>query len=69
VPHEYLHTGSFHHPGTCRSIVCKEKPVMSRTLEIRGDQTLAKLHEIIFKTFDRFDEYLYEFQDGGKRSQ
>ena len=44
----------------------KKNPVMSRTLEIRGDQTLEELHEIIFKAFDRFDEHLYEFQVGGK---
>jgi hypothetical protein len=44
----------------------KKNPVMSRTLEIRGDQTLAQLHKIIFKAFDRFDEHLYEFQVGGK---
>jgi hypothetical protein len=37
-----------------------------RTIEIRGDQTLEQLHEIIFKAFDRFDEHLYEFQVGGK---
>ncbi len=44
----------------------KKNPVISRTLEIRGDQTLEELHEIIFKAFDRFDEHLYEFQIGGK---
>ena len=44
----------------------KKNPVISRTLEIRGDQTLEELHEIIFKAFDRFDEHLYEFQVGGK---
>ena len=44
----------------------KKNPVMSRTLEIRGDQTLDELHEIIFMAFDRFEEHLYEFQVGGK---
>lgn len=44
----------------------KKNPVLSRTLEIREDQTLAQLHKIIFKAFDRFDEHLYEFQVGGK---
>ncbi len=39
---------------------------MSRTLEIRGNQTLEELHKIIYKAFDRFDEHLYEFQVGGK---
>ncbi len=47
----------------------KKNPVISRTLEIRGDQSLAQLHKIIFKAFDRFDEHLYEFQVGGKGPQ
>lgn len=34
---------------------------ISRTIQIRGDQTLEFLHEAIFKAFDRFDEHLYEF--------
>jgi hypothetical protein len=42
-------------------------PVVSRTIQIRGDQTLAKLHEAIFDAFDRDDEHMYEFQVGGKR--
>ena len=44
----------------------KKNPVISRTLEILGDQTLVELHEIIFKAFNRFEEHLYEFQVGGK---
>ena len=47
----------------------KKNPVLSRTIIIRGDQTLAQLHKIIFKAFDRFDEHLYEFQVGGKGPQ
>jgi hypothetical protein len=38
--------------------------VVSRTIEIRGDQTLEHLHQAIFEAFDRFDEHLYEFQFG-----
>jgi hypothetical protein len=38
--------------------------VISRTVEIRGDQTLEQLHEILFKAYDRWDEHLYEFQFG-----
>ncbi|AKB32000.1 putative lexA repressor [Methanosarcina siciliae HI350] len=34
---------------------------ISRTIQIRGNQTLEALHEAIFKAFDRFDEHLYEF--------
>jgi hypothetical protein len=47
----------------------KKNPVLSRSLEIRGDQTLAELHKVIFKAFERFDEHLYEFQVGGKGPQ
>lgn len=36
----------------------------SRVIEIRGDQTLAQLHQAIFKAYDRWDEHLYEFQFG-----
>jgi len=43
-----------------------ENPVVSRTIEIRGDQTLEDLHYAIFDAFDRDDEHLYEFQVGGK---
>ena len=45
----------------------KKNKVVSRTIEIRGDQTLEDLHCAIFKAFDRDDEHLYEFQIGGKR--
>lgn len=38
--------------------------VISRTIEIRGDQTLAQLHEAIFRAYDRSDEQPYEFQMG-----
>jgi hypothetical protein len=44
----------------------RENPVISRTIEIRGDQTLAQLHRAIFAAFDREDEHMYEFQVGGK---
>lgn len=42
----------------------KKNPVISRTIQIRGDQTLADLHDAIFDAYDRFDEHLYEFQFG-----
>ena len=38
--------------------------VVSRVIEIRGDQTLEELHHAIFKAYDRSDEHLYEFQFG-----
>jgi len=37
---------------------------ISRTIEIRGDQTLEDLHHAIFSAYDRFDEHFYEFQFG-----
>ncbi len=38
--------------------------VVSRDIEIRGDQTLADLHEAIFLAYDRFDAHMYQFQCG-----
>ncbi|MFQ6096882.1 MAG: plasmid pRiA4b ORF-3 family protein [Armatimonadota bacterium] len=43
-----------------------ENPVVSRTIQIRGDQTLEQLHEAIFDAFDRWDDHMYEFQVGGE---
>jgi hypothetical protein len=37
---------------------------ISRTIQIRGNQTLEDLHRVIFEAYDRFDEHLYEFQFG-----
>jgi hypothetical protein len=42
----------------------KKNPVISRTLQVRGDQTLEDLHHAIFDAFDREEEHLYEFQFG-----
>lgn len=44
----------------------KKNKVISRTIQIRGDQTLQELHRAIFNAFDREDEHMYEFQVGGK---
>jgi len=44
----------------------EKDPVVLRTIQICGDQTLAELHEAIFDAFDRDDEHMYEFQVGGK---
>ena len=38
--------------------------VISRVIEIRGDQTLERLHHAIFKAYNRWEEHLYEFQFG-----
>lgn len=40
----------------------KTNPRPTRTIELRGDQTLEKLHDTIFKAFDRFDPHMYEFR-------
>src|SRR5436305_1724648 len=42
----------------------KKNPVISRTIQIRGDQTLEDLHHAIFDAFGRSDEHMYEFQFG-----
>lgn len=44
----------------------KKNKVISRTIQIRGKQTLEDLHYAIFDAFDREDEHMYEFQIGGK---
>ena len=44
----------------------KKNPQVIRTIEIRGDQTLADLHTTIFAAFDREEEHLYEFQLRGQ---
>ena len=43
-----------------------QNPEISRTIEIRGDQTLEELHSAVFSAFDREDDHMYEFQIGGK---
>ncbi len=42
----------------------KQNPAVSRTIQIRGDQTLEDLHCAIFDAFDREEEHMYEFQFG-----
>src|SRR3989338_868918 len=37
---------------------------ISRTIQMRGDQTLQALHRAIFKAFDREEEHLHEFNFG-----
>ena len=44
----------------------RKSPVISRTIEVRGDQTLEQLHDAIFEAFDRWDQHMYEFQVGGR---
>ena len=42
----------------------KKSQRISRTIQIRGDDTLGELHLAIFDAYDRYDEHLYEFQFG-----
>jgi hypothetical protein len=44
----------------------KKNRVISRTIQIRGNQTLEVLHNTIFYAFEREDNHMYEFQIGGK---
>ena len=37
---------------------------ISRTIQMRGDQTLQMLHRAIFEAFDREEEHLHEFNFG-----
>ena len=42
-----------------------ENPEISRSIEIKGGNTLKDLHNILFKAFEREEEHMYEFQVGG----
>src|SRR5215468_3106424 len=42
----------------------KKNPVVSRTIQMRGDQTLEALHHALFDAFGRWEEHMYEFQFG-----
>jgi len=52
--------------GQVTEAFVEKNPVISRTIEIRGDQTLEQLHETIFEAYDRWEEHVYEFQVGGR---
>jgi hypothetical protein len=53
--------------GPVTAKFAKKNKTVSRTIQIRGSQTLQDLHEAIFDAFDREEEHLYEFQVGGNR--
>ncbi len=38
--------------------------VISRAIQLRGDQTLHDLHLVIFEAYDRWDPHVYEFNVG-----
>jgi hypothetical protein len=50
--------------GPIAAKFARKNRVISRAIQIRGDQTLADLHDAIFAAYDRFDEHMYEFQFG-----
>ena len=52
--------------GPMSASFVKKNRVISRTIQIRGGQTLEELHEAIFDAFGREEEHMYEFQVGGK---
>jgi len=52
--------------GLATKAFVKKNPVVSRTIEIRSDQSLEELHDVIFKAFNREDQHMYQFQVGGK---
>lgn len=45
----------------------KANKKVTRTIALRGDDTLDMLHHAIYRAFDREDPHLYEFQFGGKK--
>jgi len=52
--------------GPIAKAFAKSNRVVSRTIQIRGMQSLEILHYAIFGAFGREDEHMYEFQVGGK---
>lgn len=52
--------------GPVAKAFAKKNPVVSRTIQIKGEQTLEDLHYTIFQAFDREDHHMYQFQIGGK---
>jgi hypothetical protein len=50
--------------GPITAKFAKRNPVVSRTIQMRGDQTLEDLHHTIFDALGRWEEHLYEFQFG-----
>src|SRR5437588_9660955 len=48
--------------GPVTAKFAKKNRVVSRTIQIRGDQALDDLHYAIFDAFDRWDQHMYEFQ-------
>lgn len=50
--------------GPVSEAFAEENPEVSRTIQIRGDQTLEDLHDAIFTAYEREDDNMYEFRLG-----
>src|SRR5262249_7424363 len=50
--------------GPITAQFARKNPVVSRIIQVRGDQTLQDLHHAIFDAFGRWEEHMYEFQFG-----
>jgi hypothetical protein len=50
--------------GPLPAAFARANPVVARTIQVGGDQTLADLHQAIFAAFGRDQEQMYEFQLG-----
>jgi hypothetical protein len=50
--------------GPVSESFAEENPDVIRTIQIRGEQTLEDLHDIIFTSLDREDDNMYEFRVG-----
>ena len=67
VRHDRLYTlDVFIISGPITQEFAKKNRVISRTIQVRGHQSLQELHCAIFRAFDREEEHMYEFQIGGK---
>ena len=53
--------------GPMTETFTKKNKVISRTIQIRGAQSLEIFHYAMFGAFGREEEHMYEFQVGGKR--
>jgi hypothetical protein len=50
--------------GPLSRAFARKNPVVSRTVRVRGDQTLEDLHRALFEAFGRTEEQMYEFHFG-----
>ena len=63
-----LHLDVFIISGLIAAEFARRNKVISRTIQICGEQKLEDLHRAIFAAFDREEDHMYEFQIGGKRA-